>query len=153
MMGGARPIAAAAGRGAVHAPARHEEGMPGPRKILLAVVRARSLPARDELQNSAHPQGSRVSGKMRFHGLHRKQLFGVPPSGRQVWWTGMPIFTFGGAKVRDLFVLGGSHGLIGRLTGGAHACNRHCGSQPRLASHRQESANCWRCVSPRKTLQ
>ena len=44
-----------------------------------------------------------------------KELFGVPPSGRHVWWTGMPIFTFQGTKVRDLFVLGDIHGLISRL--------------------------------------
>jgi predicted ester cyclase len=62
-------------------------------------------------------EGNRVAGKLRFHGIHRKELFGVPPSGRHVWWTGMPIFTFDGAKVRDLFVLGDIHGLIGRLKG------------------------------------
>jgi predicted ester cyclase len=59
--------------------------------------------------------GNRVGVKMRFHGFHRKELFGVPPSGRHVWWTGMPIFTFEGAKVRALFVLGDIHGLISRL--------------------------------------
>jgi hypothetical protein len=48
---------------------------------------------------------------MRFHGFHRKELFGVPPSGHHVWSIGMPIFTFEGTKVRDLFVLG----LISRL--------------------------------------
>jgi predicted ester cyclase len=64
-------------------------------------------------------EDNRVSGKMRFHGFHRKELFGVPPSGRHVWWIGMPIFTFEGAKVRDLFVLGDIHGLIGRLAGEA----------------------------------
>ena len=62
-------------------------------------------------------EGNRVAGKLRFHGIHRKELFGVPPSGRHVWWTGMPIFTFDGAKVRDLFVLGDIHGLIARLKG------------------------------------
>jgi len=60
-------------------------------------------------------EGNRVSGKMRFHGFHRKELFGVPASGRHVWWTGMPIFTFEGVRVRDLFVLGDIHGLIDRL--------------------------------------
>ncbi len=60
-------------------------------------------------------EGNHVSGKMRFHGFHRKEFFGVPPSGRHVWWTGMPIFTFQGTKVRDLFVLGDIHGLISRL--------------------------------------
>ena len=64
-------------------------------------------------------EGNRVCGKMRFHGFHRKELFGVPPSGRHVWWTGVPIFTFEGTKVRDLFVLGDIHGLIGRLNGEA----------------------------------
>ena len=29
----------------------------------------------------------------------------------------MPIFTFEGAKVRDLFVLGDIYGLIGRMKG------------------------------------
>jgi predicted ester cyclase len=60
-------------------------------------------------------EGNRVSGKMRFQGFHRKELFGVAPSGRHVWWTGMPIFNFEGAKVRDLYVLGDIHSLIGRL--------------------------------------
>jgi len=64
-------------------------------------------------------EGNRVSGKMRFRGFHRKELFGVPASGRPVWWIGMPIFTFEGDKVRDLFVLGDIHGLIGRLKGEA----------------------------------
>jgi predicted ester cyclase len=62
-------------------------------------------------------EDTRVAGKMRFHGIHRKELFGVPASGRHVWWIGMPIFTFDGAKVRDLYVLGDIHGLIGRLQG------------------------------------
>jgi predicted ester cyclase len=62
-------------------------------------------------------EDNRVSGKMCFHGFHRKELFGIPPTGRNVWWTGMPIFTFEGAKVRDLYVLGDLHGLIGRLRG------------------------------------
>ena len=62
-------------------------------------------------------EGNRVSGKLRFHGIHRREMFGVAPSGRHVWWYGMPIFTFDGAKVRDLFVLGDTHGLIRRLKG------------------------------------
>jgi predicted ester cyclase len=62
-------------------------------------------------------EGNCVSGKIRFHGFHRKELFGVPPSGRHVWWIGMPIFTFEGPKVRDLYVLGDIYGLIARLKG------------------------------------
>jgi predicted ester cyclase len=62
-------------------------------------------------------EGNRVSGKMRFHGYHRQEIFGVVPSGRHVWWIGMPMFTFDGPKVRDLYVLGDIYGLIARLKG------------------------------------
>jgi predicted ester cyclase len=60
-------------------------------------------------------EGNRVTGKMRFHGHHRRELFGVAPSGCHVWWIGMPIFTFDGRKVRDLYVLGDIYGLIERM--------------------------------------
>lgn len=60
-------------------------------------------------------EGPRVSGKMRFHGHHRKELFGVAPSGRHVWWIGMPTFTSEEGKGRDLYVLGDIHGLIERM--------------------------------------
>lgn len=60
-------------------------------------------------------EGDKVCGKLRFHGLHRRELFGVAPSGRHVWWHGAPIFTFDGDKVRDLWVLGDIYGLQQRL--------------------------------------
>jgi predicted ester cyclase len=62
-------------------------------------------------------EDNRVSGKMRFHGHHRQELFGIAPTGRHVWWIGMPIFTFDGSKVRDLYVLGDIYGLVARLKG------------------------------------
>ena len=62
-------------------------------------------------------EGNRVCGKMRFHGYHRQELFGVAPTNRHVWWIGMPIFTFEGSKVRNLYVLGDIYGLIARLKG------------------------------------
>jgi len=60
-------------------------------------------------------EGNAVSGKLRFHGIHRKPMFGHAPTGRHVWWYGAPVFTFRGDKVSDLWVLGDIHGLIGRL--------------------------------------
>jgi predicted ester cyclase len=60
-------------------------------------------------------EGNKVSGKLRFHGIHRKPMFGHAPTGRHVWWFGAPIFTFRDDKVRDLWVLGDIHGLIGQL--------------------------------------
>jgi predicted ester cyclase len=65
-------------------------------------------------------EGNQVFGKLRFHGYHRRELFEVPPTGRHVWWYGTPIFTFDGGLVRDLWVLGDIHGLIGRLKGGSN---------------------------------
>lgn len=62
-------------------------------------------------------EGEQVCGKLRFHGLHRAPLFGIPSSGRHVWWHGTPIFTFEGEKIRDLWVLGDIHGLRARLRG------------------------------------
>ena len=62
-------------------------------------------------------EGNQVFGKLRFHGYHRRELFEVQPTGRHVWWYGTPIFTFDGDRVRDLWVLGDIHGLIGRLKG------------------------------------
>ncbi len=62
-------------------------------------------------------EANQVFGKLRFHGYHRKELFGIRPSGRHVWWYGAPIFTFDGELVRDLWVLGDVHGLIARLKG------------------------------------
>jgi|GEM_PF-604522 len=60
-------------------------------------------------------EGDRVSGKLRFHGIHRRTLFGEPPTNGRVWWYGAPIFTFDGPLVRDLWVLGDVYGLRSRL--------------------------------------
>jgi hypothetical protein len=60
-------------------------------------------------------EGDQVFGKVRFHGYHKQELFGVQPTGRHVWWYGTPIFTFDGELVSDLWVLGDIYGLIGRL--------------------------------------
>jgi len=60
-------------------------------------------------------EGNKVFGKLRYHGYHRAELLGFPPTGRHVWWYGTPIFTFEGPKVRDLWVLGDIHGLIEKL--------------------------------------
>lgn len=61
-------------------------------------------------------QGNQVAGKLRFHGIHRREFFGVPPTGRHVAWHGAPIFTFEGDRIRDLWVLGDIYGLMRQLT-------------------------------------
>ena len=62
-------------------------------------------------------EGDRVAGRLRFRGRHRREMFGIAPTGRHVWWFGAPVFTFEGDLVRDLWVLGDVHGLIRRLRG------------------------------------
>jgi predicted ester cyclase len=64
-------------------------------------------------------EGDKVIAKVRFHGTHRGELLGVQPSGRHVWWYGMPIFTYDGDLVRDLWVLGDLYNLQARLHGRA----------------------------------
>ena len=60
-------------------------------------------------------EGDRVTGKLRFHGIHQRTLFGERPTNSRVWWYGAPIFTFDGPRVRDLWVLGDIYGLRSRL--------------------------------------
>jgi predicted ester cyclase len=62
---------------------------------------------------------NQVFGKLRFHGFHQREMLGVPPTGRHVWWYGAPLFTFDGPLIRDLWVLGDIHGLRSRLAGEA----------------------------------
>ena len=61
-------------------------------------------------------EGNKVWAKLRYHGYHRAKLLGKPPTGRHVWWYGTPLFTFEREKVRDLWILGDVHGLLGRLS-------------------------------------
>ena len=60
-------------------------------------------------------EGNKVYGKLRYQGYHRGEFLGYQPTGRHVWWYGTPFFTFDGAKVRNVWVLGDIHGLKERL--------------------------------------
>lgn len=68
-------------------------------------------------------EGNLVSGKVWFHGIQREPMFGHLPTGKHVGWLGAPIFTFDGAKVRDLFVLGDIYGLLGQIRDGGMESN------------------------------
>lgn len=60
-------------------------------------------------------EGNQVAGKVYFYGRQRQAMFGNPATGKLVGWLGAPIFTFDGPKVRDLWVLGDIHGLLGQI--------------------------------------
>jgi hypothetical protein len=62
-------------------------------------------------------EGNQVFAKLPSHGIHQGELLGVQPTGRHVRWHGMPVFTFDGPLIRDLWVLGDLHNLAARLRG------------------------------------
>src|SRR4051794_35103328 len=49
---------------------------------------------------------TRVATRMRFRGVHSGQFFGVPPTGRQITWSGAAFFTMDRSRITDLWVLG-----------------------------------------------
>jgi steroid delta-isomerase-like uncharacterized protein len=51
-------------------------------------------------------EGQRAAARMRFAGIHRGQFFGVPPSGREISWSGAAFFAIDGDKIISLWVLG-----------------------------------------------
>ncbi|MEI9923471.1 MAG: ester cyclase [Bradyrhizobium sp.] len=60
-------------------------------------------------------EDNKVFGQVRFHGIHRRTVFGIEPTNRHIEWKGAPLFTFDGSKVRDLWVLGDIYGLVSRM--------------------------------------
>lgn len=67
-------------------------------------------------------EGNTVVARTRFRGRHVKPFFGFAPTGDPVWWYGMPVFTFDGDRVQDLWVLGDIHGLVGRMGSRDSSC-------------------------------
>jgi predicted ester cyclase len=60
-------------------------------------------------------EDNRVFGRVLFHGIQRRTLFGIEPTNRRIEWQGAPLFTFDGSKVQDLWVLGDIYGLVSRM--------------------------------------
>jgi predicted ester cyclase len=50
--------------------------------------------------------GPRAASRMRFSGLHRGPLFGIPATGRQIAWSGAAFFETDGTRITALWVLG-----------------------------------------------
>ena len=57
-------------------------------------------------------EDDRVVAKMLFQGVHKGDMFGYAPTGKEVEWHGSAHFTFRDGKVADLWVLGDVHGLL-----------------------------------------
>ena len=50
--------------------------------------------------------GERVAVRLRFGGVHRAIFFGVPPTGREIVWSGAAFFRTTGRQIVSLWVLG-----------------------------------------------
>lgn len=60
-------------------------------------------------------EGSKAFTRMLFSGIHRGEFFNYPPPFKRVEWGGDAVFSFGGAKITGLRVLGDLHGLMRQL--------------------------------------
>jgi predicted ester cyclase len=60
--------------------------------------------------------GDHAAARVRFSGLHDQgPLLDVPATNRHIAWDGAAFFTFEGARIRDLWVIGDMLGLLSRL--------------------------------------
>ena len=57
----------------------------------------------------------RVVCRWRMSGTHRGDLYGVPPTGKQIEWTGVSLWEFDGGKARRGWIYSDVTGLMGQL--------------------------------------
>jgi predicted ester cyclase len=48
----------------------------------------------------------RAAARMTFKGIHRGRFFEMPPTGKEITWTGAAFFRTAGDKISELWVLG-----------------------------------------------
>jgi len=62
--------------------------------------------------------GERVAARLRFSGVHRAMFFGMPPTGREIVWTGAAFFHIIGLQIVSLWVLGDVDAVKRQLSAG-----------------------------------
>lgn len=62
-------------------------------------------------------EGGRVFARLRYTGTHRGELFGIPATGRRIWYMGAALFRFRRGRTRMGWVLGDADGLKRQLMG------------------------------------
>ncbi len=60
-------------------------------------------------------ESNRIFARMRFGGIHRGDLLGIPATGRKVQWDGAALVTFEAGKIASLWVLGDTKQLETQL--------------------------------------
>jgi len=58
---------------------------------------------------------NKVFAKMSFTGIHRDNFMGYPPSQKRLTWKGCALFTFGGERISNVWVLGDLKSLEDQL--------------------------------------
>jgi predicted ester cyclase len=48
----------------------------------------------------------RMAARLRFSGIHLAMFFGIPPTGREIVWSGAAFFHIIGPQIISLWVLG-----------------------------------------------
>ena len=60
-------------------------------------------------------EGDKVVARLSYRGIHRGELFGIAPTGKQVTYTGIAIFRIKGGKIVNGWVSGDTLGLLQQL--------------------------------------
>jgi steroid delta-isomerase-like uncharacterized protein len=85
-----------------------------PWKQALARLRA-AFPDYQITSEDLIAEGDKVVERWRSRGMHRGEFMGVPPTGRQMGWTGINIFQIADGKVVDLWSTWDQLGMMQQL--------------------------------------
>jgi len=64
-------------------------------------------------------EGDKAFARLTYRGTHRGKLFGIAATGRRIEYAGAALFSFRGAKIAEVWVLGDIYGLISQLRSAA----------------------------------
>jgi predicted ester cyclase len=60
-------------------------------------------------------EGAHTFARLSYTGTHRGEVFGIPPTGRRLEYTGAAVFTIPGDRIAAVWVLGDIDGLLRQL--------------------------------------
>jgi steroid delta-isomerase-like uncharacterized protein len=83
-------------------------------KEYVALVRAAFPDFRNNVEEMI-AEGDKVVARLTYTGTHEGTLFGIPPTGKRIEYSGVAIFRIGAGKVIDGWVLGDTLALMRQL--------------------------------------
>ncbi len=97
-------------RGSLNVSTRGLEGF----KQYVALVRA-AFPDFHNTIEDLIAEGDKIAARLTYRGTHRGTLFGIAPTGKQVTYTGIAIFSISDGKIVNGWVSGDTLGLLQQL--------------------------------------